>query len=53
VGHLARVQRMESLAATQAPGVYLTGSALYGIGVAEVIAAARGVAERALAAPAA
>jgi protoporphyrinogen/coproporphyrinogen III oxidase len=53
VGHLARVQRMESLAATQAPGVYLTGSALYGVGVAEVIAAARGVAERALAAPAA
>ena len=50
MGHLARVQRMESLAAAQAPGVYVTGSALYGVGVAAVIAAARTAAERALAA---
>jgi oxygen-dependent protoporphyrinogen oxidase len=50
VGHLARVQRMESLAAAQAPGVHVTGSALYGVGVAAVIAAARATADRTLAA---
>ena len=39
-----------ALAAAQAPGVFVTGSALYGVGVATVIAAARTAAERALAA---
>jgi oxygen-dependent protoporphyrinogen oxidase len=49
-GHLARVARLEALAATHLPGLYLTGSAYRGIDITATIREARQTAEQILAA---
>ena len=49
-GHLARVARLEALAAAHLPGLYLTGSAYRGIDVAATVHEARQTAEQILAA---
>jgi oxygen-dependent protoporphyrinogen oxidase len=45
-GHLARVARLEALAASHLPGIYLTGSAYRSIDVAATIREARQTAEQ-------
>ena len=47
-GHLARVARLEALAATHLPGLYLTGSAYRGIDIAATVREARQTAEQIL-----
>ena len=49
-GHLARVARLEALAAAHLPGVYLAGSAYRGIDVAATVREARQAADQILAA---
>jgi oxygen-dependent protoporphyrinogen oxidase len=49
-GHLARVARLEALAASHLPGVYLTGSAYRSIDVAATVRETRQTAEQILAA---
>jgi oxygen-dependent protoporphyrinogen oxidase len=48
VGHLDRVAAIERLAHDQLPGLYLTGSAFYGVGLPDCIRQGQETAQKAI-----